>query len=274
MPVRSMAAAWAARSPESFVFDMKAFALMTGHAAETKRLPDWLRRALPRSVLASARVRAADVAPKLLDEVWARFLGALSPLRDVGKLGPVLLQFPRWFLPTRESADMLRAARERLGDHAAAVEFRNPAWVSGRIATRTFALLEKLALTYVVVDSPPGTSSSMPPTLQVTTPGFAMVRLHGRRSAAWEAKHAVVSERYRYLYDGTELREWTDRIAELASRVRDSANSVHAAGMPDMAKAKQGVHVVYNNCHANYGTTNAAEITALLIEFDRERRLI
>lgn len=268
MPARSMAAAWAARSPADFVFDIKAFSLMTGHAAETKRLPDWLRRALPRTVAADTRVRPSQLPTTLMDDVWARFLAALSPLRDAGKLGPILLQYPRWFTPTRESADALRAARERLGDEAAAVEFRNPAWLEGRMAARTIALLEKLELTYVVVDAPPGTGSSMPPTLHVTTPGFAMVRLHGRRTAAWEAKHAVVSERYRYLYDGEELQEWAARIGELARSTRARE------GMPDMAKAKQGVHVVYNNCHANYGTTNASEITELLIEFDRERRLI
>jgi len=267
MPARSMAAAWAARSPSDFVFDIKAFSLMTGHAAETKRLPDWLRRVLPRSVAASTRLYARELEARVMDDVWQRFIAALSPLRDAGKLGPILLQYPRWFEPSRESAETLRIARERLGLHSAAVEFRNPAWLAGRVASRTFALLEKLELTYVVVDSPPNTGSSMPPVLHVTTPGLAMVRLHGRRTAAWEARHSVVSERYRYLYDRDELQEWVGRIATLASRVRASSK-----GMPDMAKAKQGVHVVHNNCHANYGTTNASEITALLIEFDRERR--
>jgi hypothetical protein len=32
------------------------------------------------------------------------------------------------------------------------------------------------------------------------------------------------------------------------------------------------VHVVCNNCHANYGTTNADEITAMLVEADEFRR--
>jgi hypothetical protein len=42
----------------------------------------------------------------------------------------------------------------------------------------------------------------------------------------------------------------------------------------DVAQRTQGVHVIMNNCHANYGTSNADEITALLVEFDRERRLV
>ncbi len=264
-PTRAMAAAWTARTPDDFVFDVKAYALMTGHGAETKRMPDWLRRQLPRSVASAPRVYARDLPVAVVDDVWERFMGALAPLDSAGKLGPVLLQFPRWFAPTRESADALRAARARLGNAAAAVEFRNPEWVSGRIAPRTVALLEQLQFTYVCVDAPPGTASSMPPVVQVTTPELAIVRLHGRRTAAWEATHQVVSERYRYLYDGDELGEWRERIAGLAARLQETAS------FPDMARARQGVHVVFNNCHASYGTTNADEITALLIEFDRER---
>ena len=86
-------------------------------------------------------------------------------------------------------------------------------------------------------------------------------------SAAWEASHRVVSERYRYLYDRAELADWTARIERITSRMSASGS------FPDMAHARQGVHFVFNNCHANYGTTNADEITALLIEFDRMRRL-
>jgi uncharacterized protein YecE (DUF72 family) len=262
-----MAAAWAARTPDHFVFDIKAFALMTGHVAEVKRLPDWLRRKLPASVARSTHVRARELPTALHDEIWERFLGALGPLRDTDKLGPILLQYPRWFAPSRESADELRAARARLGDASAAVEFRNPDWVSGRIAARTMRLLEELQLTYVIVDAPPGTSSSMPPVVSVTTPGMSVIRLHGRRTATWEARNAVVSERYRYLYDHSELQEWVQRVDEVTTQLGE------VASFPDMAKAKQGVHVVFNNCHANYGTTNADEITALLIEFDKERRL-
>ncbi|MBC8086529.1 MAG: DUF72 domain-containing protein, partial [Phycisphaerae bacterium] len=266
-PTRATAAVWAARSPETFVFDVKAFALMTGHAAEVKRMPDWLRRLLPRTATGAERIYAKDLPTSVHDEVWNRFQSALEPLRDAGKLGPILLQFPRWFLPTRESADILRTARQRLGDSNAAVEFRNPAWVEGRMASRTTALLEKLNLAYVVVDAPPGTTSSMPPFAPVTTENLSVIRLHGRRVDTWEAKNPIVSERYRYLYDSEQLSQWTERIGGIADLLNRAKT-----GFPDMAKAKQGVHVVFNNCHANYGTSNAAEITRMLIEFDKVRR--
>jgi uncharacterized protein YecE (DUF72 family) len=254
MPSRGAATAWASRTPSHFTFDVKANALMTGHGADVRQLPDWLRRELPPpGAAARQRVYARDFPPEVLDEIWRRFLDALAPLREAGKLGAVLLQFPRWFQPSRESAALLRRARERLGDVIGAVEFRHRAWMERRIAPRTLALLHDLELAYVMVDAPPGLESSMPPTVAVTSPRLAVVRLHGRRTATWEARNDPATERYRYLYDASELAEWASRF-------------------PDIAQRTQGVHVVYNNCHANYGTTNADEITGMLIEADELRR--
>ena len=254
LPSRGMAAAWAARTPDHFVFDVKAHALMTGHGADVRQLPEWLRRALPRRAGASdARLYARDLAPELRDEVWRRFLDALEPLRAAGKLGAMLLQFPRWFQPTRESADALRHVRERLGDVMGAVELRHRSWMEGRVGARTLALLRDLDLAYVMVDAPQGMESSMPPTVAITSARLAVVRLHGRRAATWEARNDPATERYRYLYDRAELAEWTSRF-------------------PDIAQRTQSVHVVCNNCHANYGTTNVDEITGMLIEADELRR--
>lgn len=246
-PSHDGAARWAERTPDGFTFDVKAYALMTGHAADVTRMPEWLRRLLPPSLASAGRVYAKDLPAPVVDEVWTRFLSALEPLREVGKLGAVLLQFPPWFEPTRESAAYLAEARERLAGVAGAVELRCAAWMEGRLAARTVALLERLGLAYVMVDAPPGTRSSMPPVVHVTAP-LAVVRLHGRRTATWESG-ATVAERYRYLYDRSELAEWVGRVEEAAARL-DGAG--------------RGVHVVFNNCHANYGTTNATELAALL----------
>jgi uncharacterized protein YecE (DUF72 family) len=235
---------------------VKAWAPMTGHPVDLRKSPDWLRRALPVALRSATRLRPGEMPPDLVHECWRRFLAALQPLAQAGKLGALLLQYPRWFAPTREAAAELRRARERLGDIIGAVEFRNPAWVTGRVAGRTFALLEELGLAYVMVDAPPGTRSSMPPVVRATSPELAVVRLHGRRASHWEAKNDPVSERYRYLYDRAELAQWTRRLLDFI----------------DVAQLKQGVHVVHNNCHANYGTTNAEEIAEMLIEADRVRR--
>ncbi len=107
LPTRANAAAWAARTPDHFIFNVKAHGLMTGHGTDVRRLPDWLRRALPRGWAqqraATDRLYARDLPPALHDEIWRRFLDAIAPLREAGKLGAILLQYPRWFTPSRES---------------------------------------------------------------------------------------------------------------------------------------------------------------------------
>ena len=87
----------------------------------------------------------------------------------------------------------------------------------------------------------------MPPTVGITSLRLAIVRLHGRRAETWEKRNDVVTERYRYLYDERQLRYWTLPII-------------------DIAKQHQGVHVLFNNNHANYATTNASELGGLLID--------
>lgn len=247
LPTRAMATAWATRTPDDFTFDIKAHALMTGHPTDVRRLPDWLRRAMPRSPSTDARIYSSDLPDELSTEVWRRFRDALAPLRDVGKLGAIMLQFPRWFTPTRDAAAALRRAKEMLGDDLGTIEFRNRAWMEGRIAERTVALLRELELSYVVVDGPQGMESSMPPTVAITDPRLVVFRLHGRRVATWEAKNDPVTERYRYLYDDEQLRWWLPYVRETAFNVAR-------------------VHMTFNNNHSNYATTNAAEMSQILRE--------
>ena len=114
LPVPATTALWAERTPAGFVIDVKAYALMTGHPAEVKRLPTALRQALPRVLSTQARVYPKDLPPEIVDEVWATFRGALEPLRDAGKLGVVLLQYPRWFLPNAETKEQIVEAQHRL----------------------------------------------------------------------------------------------------------------------------------------------------------------
>ena len=239
-------------TPRPFRFCIKAHALLTGHPSEPQRLPADLRRALPPAIAAKQRVYATDLPPDVMDEIRRRFAQTVLPLASAGRLGAVLFQFPPWFGPTRENAAVLAAIKVGLGDLPIAVEFRNRDWVSDRLRDRTYALLAKHWLAYVMVDAPPGFKSSMPApdAVAVTSPFVAVIRLHGRRTDTWEQPGASVAERFRYLYDRTELAPWVPRALDAARAVRE----------PQF----QGVHVVFNNCYANYGTTNALEFVDLL----------
>jgi uncharacterized protein YecE (DUF72 family) len=247
LPTARNAELWAARTPDDFVFDVKAFALMTGHPTEVSRLPKAIREALPKELAAQPRVYAKDLPGEIVDEVWRTFREALQPLVDAGKMGAVLLQYPRWHVPNALGKRDLLDARERLPDVRLAVEFRNRRWLAPTVAERVFRFLTEHDMAYVVVDEPQGLASSVPPVVAVTSSELAIVRMHGRRSDQWERRGASVADKYRYLYDREQLETWAPRVAEVA------------------AQAKQ-TRVVFNNCYGNYGTTNALELTAMLAE--------
>ena len=251
IPDRQLTERWVERTPNDFVFNVKAHALMTGHATDVARLPRSLRDALPPAVAASPRIYAKDLPIELRNEVWRLFRNALEPLDEAGRLGAVLLQFAPWIRPNKQTPAMLSRAREQLGDLPIAVEFRHPSWLEPRLRERVWAQLREQAMTYVVADTPPGTPTSLPIVPAITTPELAIVRLHGRRSELWGAREATVAEKYRYLYAPQELEEWLSLILELAE------------------EAEQ-VHVVFNNCYANYGTTNALEMAELIERSGRE----
>jgi uncharacterized protein YecE (DUF72 family) len=245
LPARRQGELWLERTPADFTFDIKAHALMTGQPSEPKRLPKDLREELPAEVLDQKRVYARDLPNEIEDEIWNRFLDGIEPLRSSGKLGAVFLQYPRWFFPTSESRDEIVKAKERLGDTPFAVELRHASWFNDKNRDRTIRFLESQEVPYVMVDAPPGTKSSVPPVTLVSSPKLAVVRFHGRRSETWEKSGIPVVERFRYLYDEGELGEWVPRIREAAEQAPE-------------------VHVLMNNCYANYGTTNAREIADLL----------
>jgi len=247
LPVARVAELWRDRTPPDFVFDVKAHALMTGQPTETKRLPKSLREALPAEAAAKSRIYARDLPVELQDEVWRLFMEGLEPLRAAGQLGSVLLQYPRWFFPISESRAEILAARERLQGHPFAVELRNASWFNEKNVERTMRFLEDNALPFVMVDEPQGSKSSVPPIVAVTSPELAVMRFHGRNEANWEKKNITPAERFRYLYDRPELEDWAPRLRDAGKQTRD-------------------LHVLMNNCYANYGSTNARELAALLAD--------
>src|SRR5207244_6928241 len=127
--------------------------------------------------------------------IWDAFETALGPLRQAGKLGAILFQFPPWFHISRSSKQYLGRCREELPDDTLAVEFRNASWLSDRNAAETLRFLADHDLAYVCVDEPQGFRSSVPLVTAVTNPGLAMLRLHGRNAENWEKRGVSVAER-------------------------------------------------------------------------------
>jgi uncharacterized protein YecE (DUF72 family) len=242
-PAPELARSWVERSPEGFCFDVKAYGLLTGHPIDPVTLWPDLRDELVPGTAGRRRVYAHHLPPDALEEAWARFVNALGPLIDSGRLGAVLLQYPPWFIPKRLNREELARAAERLGSATACVEFRSPAWLSGDERSRTVGLLRDLGLAIVVVDAP--ASSGLGTVLEVTREDLAVVRFHGRADDTWRERNASAAERFRYLYSEEELAEWAPRARSLAQQA-------------------SRVHLLMNNCYQDYGVHNAAQLALML----------
>ena len=183
IPAEKTARQWAERTPKDFVFDIKAFRLLTTHQTQPKVLPKHIRESLP---VSKKTVYYKDLPNELTDAVWSEFRAVLRPLKDAGKLGLVLFQFPPWFLPNKESLAHIDECLERMEGYQLAVEFRHSMWFSQR--ERTLAFERERGIVNVIVDEPQGLKTSVPRVWEVTHPSVAMVRLHGRNHATWERK--------------------------------------------------------------------------------------
>ena len=244
LPAPETAQLWALRTPADFTFNVKAFRLFTAHQTPVVALPPAIREALgPRD---KANVYYADLPDTLLDETWRLFGETLAPLRGASKLGAVHFQFPPWLVCSPAARAHVQECRNRLPDAVLSVEFRHVSWFSERNRERTLGFLRELELVHTVLDAPQGFANSVPGLWTATYPGLALVRLHGRNAATWNAKGlASASDRFNYDYADTELEALAAPIARLAGQVRET-------------------HVVFNNNMEDQGQRNAARLRELL----------
>jgi len=228
---------WVERTPDDFTFNIKAFSLLTGHPTRTDALYKDL------DVKSEKRnVYPKDLEKKVIDTVWDRFLSALEPLEEAGKLGILLFQFPPWFTIARRNKDYVLECAKRAAPLKIAVEFRNKTWMDGDNEKETIEFLEGHGLPFVCVDMPQGFRSSMPPVIAATS-DLALLRFHGHNDEEWESKS--VSKRFRYHYSTDELERWVPRIAKLEADA-------------------DRTHILMNNCYRDYATTNATDLSELL----------
>jgi uncharacterized protein YecE (DUF72 family) len=241
LPSARTAQLWVERTPKDFTFNAKAYALLTQHPAPAARLPKDLRE---KTGQAKRNLYFKDLSPKEKESVWDRFREGLQPLQDAGKLGAVVFQFPKWFLPAPAAYRFMEDLREWLPDFGIAVEFRQALWMKPERRDRVLQFLKERRLTYVVVDEPQGFPSSVPPVVARTAP-LGMVRFHGHNRENWEKQGISTAEKFRYLYSVDELKPWAGKLRQLA----DGAAEVHA---------------VMNNCYSDYAVRNAQDLGELL----------
>lgn len=253
LPDEALVAQWADKLPEGFVMHVKAFGLMTRHPVKVAALPEDLRSEAP----VDDRGRVDRPPTDLREEVFRRFVTALEPLRQAGKLGGILMQMAPYVVPKQSSYDYLAWAREQLGSHTMLVELRHKAWFEQ--ADDTLGFLEANGMTYVTVDTP------VFPVVVGRTGPDAYVRFHGRNASTWYKRTGSTAERFDYLYSEGELGDWACTLRELAG---DGAENVYAMfnnnGRSPAADAPKHVIGEVEGEHVAQAPTNAAMLKALL----------
>jgi uncharacterized protein YecE (DUF72 family) len=160
-------------------------------------------------------------------------------LREAGRLGAVLLQFPWSFRHSDESREWLRDLFAAFTDLPLVLEVRHASWAGADV----LEWLSAAGVGLVNVDQPLFGNSLRPSAHATSAVGY--VRLHGRNYKEWWRKSAGRDERYDYLYTPEELEAWVERLRQLATRTRE-------------------VYAVTNNHRVGKAPANAEMIEAML----------
>ncbi len=203
---------WVRQTPPGFRMDVKAEKRMTGH-----------ERALSHPQrLAACR----------------EFAERMAPLREAGRMGPVLLQFPPWHVRSPQAAEELAQTRAALLGFDVSVEMRNRSWYEDG-GEELLALLRSLGAAHVVADEPQAGRGSVP-FVPAVTARVSILRLHGRNAQAWYVRGESSRERFDYLYGQEEILLLAQEAKALAQEAAE-------------------VHVLFNNNARNYALQNATE---------------
>ena len=244
IPESRVAKLWAERTPASFLFNVKAFRLLTGHPTAPAMLPKDIAKAL--GPIKSRNLYYKDAPPEVRDAVWERFREGIEPLRAFGKLVAVHFQFAPWVAFHPRNLEHIDECRDRLAGFQLSIEFRDKSWFEGNHAQRTLDFERNRKLANVVVDEPQEMRNTIPSVWEVTTPKLAVVRLHGRNHGTWNQKGLQTSaERFNYDYNTAELTDLARMIRQLGTQA-------------DLTQ------VIFNNNYEDQGQRNARELTRLL----------
>jgi uncharacterized protein YecE (DUF72 family) len=243
IPAPTNAHNWAERTPEAFVFNVKAFRLFTGHQTDPKVLHKDIKEALGSSKTLYYR----STPPEIRAELWRRFIDALLPLKEAGKLGLLHFQFSPWLMCNREGHEHVAHCVEMMAGHTVSIEFRHASWFSEAHRAGTIAFLRELNVVHTIVDGPQGFANSVPLLAETTNSDFALIRLHGRNVDTYNRTGASsAAERFDYDYPDNEIAELVVEALRIAYKVRNT-------------------HIIFNNCDEDKGQRNGLTFLKMLL---------
>ena len=214
MPERSTMAVLVDKTHPHFLFVVKANRLLTHDIRDP-----WTRR-----------IRDND-------SLFDQFLFAIEPMRQRGKLGCILFQFPPEFGFSGENLSYLLVCKEHAGEIPIAVEFRSESWNR----EKTFAFLHDHNIAFCAADQTAATGI-MPFINRTTSIDTAFFRFHGRDGSWIDGKTGL---RNIFLYSHFDLFSFREKIMPVARKT----------GM---------TYICFNNCHAGASAKNARQMKKLL----------
>jgi uncharacterized protein YecE (DUF72 family) len=244
LPARKNLTAWIEATPPGFVFEIKAFSLLSQHPTAINSLPRDIRDQAGNALNKKGHLYIDNLSEELANRVWEHFITAVEPLHLAGKLGAITFQFPPWFHPIEQNYEYILKCKEKLSLYRLAIEFRTGSWLNDEHRDETLQFLRKNRLALVCVDEPQGLKSSVPPVVEATD-SLAVIRFHGRNRDNWERQDISVNEKFNYLYEANELQEWVPRIKRIAD-------------------ATDELFIIFKNKHRDFAVKNAKQMITLL----------
>jgi uncharacterized protein YecE (DUF72 family) len=241
VPEPKMVERWCAATPDDFTFDVKLHQLFSFHSTPAKLLPPELQRRAETD--GRGNVQST---PDLQEALLKIFLRGTSIFRNAGKFGVFLLQLSPAFSPRKHELGELEPLADMLRDYKLAIEFRNRNWVVGDQLRSTTDFMQKHHAIFVNVDAPESDHFMVMPSDvdEVTNPGVAYLRLHGRNTKGYITGKTVAA---RFDYDYAE-----NEIAEVAARSRR------------LAREARELHVIFNNNNLDYAPHAALRLRKAL----------
>jgi uncharacterized protein YecE (DUF72 family) len=175
------------------------------------------------------------------DAEEAAWREGLEPLREAGRLGCVLAQFPHSFRSTAANRSYLESLLDRFATLPLVVELRHMSWLTDEV----LSMLSARRVGFCNVDQPL-LGDAIPPSTVVTAP-HAYVRLHGRNRRDWFRRDAGRDARYDYLYSEEEIDDWARRIGLMRG------------GAPGST-----IYIIANNHFRGQAAANAVELRSIL----------
>ena len=243
IPKKSNSFLWANRTPDNFLFHVKVYGALTGHGIDPRTLPSDIRDELSQKDKFERYLYVKE--PVLIGVIADKFIDALQPLMNTGKLGMLVFQFPPWFIYKPDNLETILKYKGLIGRNHMAVEFRHGSWYASDVREQVFHFLRKNQIIHVVADEPQFGTLATVPFVPQTTADIAYYRLHGRNTENWLKKGVETSLRYAYQYSDEELKMFIPhlRTSEKLSKV---------------------TYVMFNNCHGGFAMRNAQMMKTMI----------